>query len=61
MGKGFTSQKGLVSRINRDKDQCIMSKKRCYKNINSDVKHGLCMNYRDIAKDIKNRDFMLKD
>ena len=61
MEKGFTSQKGLVSRINQDRDQYIIRKKRYYKNINSDVKNGLCMNYRDIAKDIKNRDFMLKD
>ena len=53
--KGFNSQKGLVS------DQYIMRKKRYYENINSNVTNGLCINFRDIAKYIKNTDFMLKD
>ena len=51
---GFTSQKGLVS------DQYIMRKKRYYKNINSNVTNGRYC-FRDIAKHIKNKDFMLKD
>ena len=53
--KGLTSQKGLVS------DQHIMRKKRYYENINSNVTNGLYINFRDIAKHIKNTDFMLKD
>ena len=53
--KGFTSQKGLVS------DHYIMRKKRYYENINSNVTNGLYINFRDIAKHIKNTDFMLKD
>ena len=61
MENTFTSQKELLPRINQDRDQCIMSKKTYFNNINSNAKNGMCMNYRDIAKDIKKRDFMLTD
>ena len=52
--KGFTSQERLVS------DQYIMRIKRYYNNINSNMTNGLYINFRDIAKLIKNTDFMLK-